>query len=131
MGVAALIAWLLTATGGFVMLGMWVSGGGPRAGAATRLHPGLVVTHLAVAVIGLVLWIAYLAIGGRTLAWIAVALLVPVAVVGFTMFARWLPTRRSGTAPESRFPLPVVLGHGLLAVATVVLALLTALSATG
>jgi hypothetical protein len=71
------------------------------------------------------------------LAWIAFVLLVPVALLGFTMFARWLPTYRTRTATpadppaERHFPVAVVGGHGLFAVATVVLVLLTALEVGG
>jgi hypothetical protein len=42
------------------------------------------------------------------------------------MLARWVPARRTGTV-ESRFPVPVVVGHGLFAATTLVLVLLTAL----
>jgi len=131
MGVAALITWLVTAVGGFVMLGVWISGGGHRPGSTSRLSPGLVFTHFAVAVVGLVLWIAYLVAGTTALAWIAFVLLLPVALVGFTMFARWIGSRRTSTAAESRFPVPVVLGHGLFAATTLVLVLLSALGVAG
>ncbi|WP_103351549.1 hypothetical protein [Amycolatopsis sp. CA-128772] len=66
-------------------------------------------------------------------AWIAFALLVLVALLGFTMLARGLPGYRargasSGeAAPEQHFPVAVVGAHGLFAVATVVLVLLAAL----
>ncbi len=128
MGVAALVTWLVTAVGGFVMLGSWVAKGGHRPGGGSRLAPGLVFGHFALAVVGLVLWIAYLAVHSTTLAWIAFVVLLPVALLGFTMFARWLPgvRQRTGT-PEARFPVPVVVGHGLFAATTLVLVLLTAL----
>jgi hypothetical protein len=74
----------------------------------------------------LVLWIVYLVVHKTALAWVAFVLLLPVALLGFTMLARWIPARRTGTA-ESRFPVGVVVGHGLFAAATLVLALLTAL----
>jgi hypothetical protein len=57
-----------------------------------------------------------------------------VAVLGATMFGLWL--RRGSTrgrhaagrhAAEDHFPPPAVLAHGLVAVTTVVLVLLTAL----
>jgi uncharacterized membrane protein len=131
MGIAALIAWLVTAVAGFVMLGIWISGGGHRPESASRLTPGLVFTHFPVAVAGLVLWIVYLAVGSTALAWIAFVLLLAVAVVGFTMFARWLTSRRSERAAESRFPMAVVLGHGLVAAGTLVLVLLSALGVAG
>ena len=127
MGVAALITWLVTAAGGFELVAIWVNRGGHRAGSSngTRLAPGLVFGHLLLAVIGLVLWIAYLVAGDEPLAWVAFVVLLPVALLGFTMFARWLPARRTAVA-ESRFPVPLVLGHGLLGAATLVLVLLTA-----
>ncbi|WP_405431270.1 hypothetical protein [Micromonospora sp. NBC_00617] len=130
MAIAALVTWLITAVGGFVMLGTWISHGGHRPGSGSRLAPGLVFGHFALAVIGLVLWIAYLAVDNDVLAWVAFGALLPVALLGFTMLARWIPARRSGTA-ESRFPVPVVIGHGLFAVATLVLAALAALGVGG
>ena len=126
MAVAALITWLITAVGGFVMLGLWISRGGHRPDSGTRLAPGLVFSHVGLAVIGLVVWIVYLAVDKTALAWIAFVLLLPVAGLGFTMLARWIPARRTGTA-ESRFPVPVVAGHGLFAATTLVLVLLAAL----
>jgi hypothetical protein len=128
MDIAALITWLLTATGGFVMLGIWINKGGHRAGAGTRLAPGLVFGHFALAAAGLVLWIIYLVANESVLAWIAFVLLLVVALLGFTMFARWLPVRRGDNA-ESRFPLAIVLGHGVLAATTLVLVLLAAIDA--
>lgn len=128
MDIAALITLLVTAGGGFVMLGIWISKGGHRPGSGTRLTPGLVFGHFALAAAALVLWIVYLVAGEASLAWIGFGLLLLVALLGFTMFARWLPARR-GTAAESRFPLAVVLGHGLFAAVTLVLVLLAALDA--
>jgi hypothetical protein len=130
MAIAALITWLITAVGGFVMLGMWISRGGHRPGSGSRLAPGLVFGHFALAAIGLVLWIVYVAIDSDALAWVAFILLLPVAALGFTMLARWIPARRSGTA-ESRFPIAVVAAHGLFAATTLVLALLAALEVGG
>jgi uncharacterized membrane protein len=126
MAVAALITWLITAVGGFIMLGVWLSRGGHQPGSGSRLVPALVFSHFTLAVIGLVVFIVHLVVGGAALAWIAFVLLLPVAVLGFTMFGRWLSSRRSATA-ESRFPVVVVIGHGLFAATTLVLVLLTAL----
>jgi hypothetical protein len=130
MAVAALITWLITAAGGFAMLGLWVSRGGHRPGSGTRLAPGLVFSHFALAVAGLVVWIVYLVADRTALAWVAFVLLLPVALLGFTMLARWIPARHASTA-ESRFPMPVVAAHGLFAAATLVLTLLVALGVGG
>jgi hypothetical protein len=156
MAVAALITWLVTAAGGLVLLGTWMARGGARTAntkvaAATaratggltgpppsKLTPPLVFGHVLLAVAGLVVWIGYVATDNEALAWTAFILLIPVALLGFTMLARWLSAgdhRRShhtGAArPESHFPVAVVAGHGLFAVATVLLVLLTALGVGG
>jgi hypothetical protein len=147
MGIAALVAWVLTALGGFVMLGMWVARGGHRQPNSSKFPPGLIFGHFALAAVGLVLWIVYLVAGG-VFGWVALALLVPVAALGFTMLARWIPTYRASrtavaagakggaqgagaTPPEGAFPTPVVGMHGVLAVTTVVLALLAVLGMGG
>src|SRR4051794_8535883 len=99
MGLAALVAWVLTAGGGFVMLARWISRGGLRqqGSGGTRFPAGLVFGHLGLAAAGLVLWIIYLVIDADALTWVALVLLVLVALLGFTLFSRWLPTGR-GTA---------------------------------
>jgi hypothetical protein len=127
MAVAALITWLVTAVAGFYMLGTWISKGGHKAGSGTRLSPGLIFTHFVLAAVGLVVWIVYVINSNETLAWVGFVLLLPVALLGFTMFARWLPARKTTTA-ESSFPMAVVLGHGLFAATTLVLVLLAALA---
>jgi manganese efflux pump family protein len=140
MGIAALITWVLTAGGGFYMLATWVSQGGTRQPRTSSFPPALIFGHFALAAIGLVVWIIYVITDTEALTWIAFVLLLPVALLGFIMVSRWLPARRTsaqaaGTsavaAPEQHFPVPVVAGHGLLAVVTLVLVLLTALGVGG
>ena len=144
MEIAALITWILTALGGFFLLATWIRNGGHRQPGSSRFPPALIFGHFALAAIGLIVWIIYVASDSDALAWIAFILLVPVAALGFTMFTRWLPTyRQRGTvtgaaqtatasAPAERsFPVAVVGGHGALAVITVVLVLLTALGVGG
>jgi hypothetical protein len=143
MEVAALITWVITALGGFVLLGTWISRGGTRQGAgdaaASRFPPGLIFGHFLLAATGLVLWIVYLVTDSSALAWVCFAILLVVALLGFTMFARWLQVRRTPVAaggqvsagpPEQHFPVPVVILHGLLAATTLVLVLLAALGAS-
>ncbi|MFC5911784.1 hypothetical protein [Streptacidiphilus monticola] len=143
MDIAALVTWVVTALGGFYMLGTWISRGGvkqQRSG-TSRLPVPVVFGHFALAAAGLVVWIIYLAVDRRALAWTAFGLLVPVALLGFVMLLRWLPVYRAqapasvaggAEAPAERhFPVPVVVGHGLFAVVTVVLVLLTALNIGG
>ncbi|RFU36952.1 hypothetical protein DZF91_35420 [Actinomadura logoneensis] len=135
MTVAALIIWLLTAFGGVTMLGLWIARGGVRAPAGTpptRLPAPVVFGHGVLAVAGLVLWIIYMATDTTALAWISFVLLLVIAALGFVMVARWLPTRRilptEPGPPERAIPVPVVVGHGLLAVVTVVLVLIASIT---
>ncbi len=130
---AALIAWVLTAGGGFVLLANWLRAGGMRPSEQSpRIRPPLILGHFALAATGLVLWIVYVAADTDALAWIAFALLLFVALLGFAMFGIWLSRRRkrveiSAAEPaEQGFPVPVVALHGLLAATTLVLVLLAA-----
>lgn len=150
MDMAALIAWLITALGGFYLLGTWIRRGGIRQqqSGTSRMPAPVVFGHFALAAIGLVVWIIYLVVDRSALAWTAFVLLLPVALLGFVMLARWIPVYRSratavaagaGSAPsaeesapaERHFPLAVVLAHGLFAVITLILVLLGALGAGG
>jgi hypothetical protein len=135
---AALISWVLTAGGGFVLLAIWLRNGGMSQRAPGEIRPYLILSHFALAATGLVLWIIYVATDSGALAWIAFALLVAVALLGFTMFAIWYQRRQgmtaAGQAPpvvtpaEQRFPVAIVGVHGLLAVTTVVLVFLAAIT---
>jgi hypothetical protein len=133
---AALILWLLTAGGGFIMLGIWLQRGGMQLARAqgTRIRPPLIFGHFLLAATGLVLWIIYLANDSDTLKWIAFVLLLVVALLGFAMFAIWLQRRRPSatTQPtvdelpaEQHFPVPIVGLHGVAAATTLVLVFLT------
>jgi hypothetical protein len=151
MDIAALVAWVVTASGGFYLLGTWIQRGGIRQqqSGTSRMPAPVVFGHFALAAVGLVVWIIYVVADKSALAWTAFGLLVPVAVLGFVMLARWIPVHRdrtaAGAAPaaaaahgaeaavpaERHFPLPVVLAHGLFAVVTLVLVLLTAVGVGG
>lgn len=130
MNIAALILWVITAGGGFVLLAKWLAGGGAKPDTASRLPAPVVFTHFLVAAIGLVLWIVYVIADIDALAWVSLALLVLVALAGFVMVARRLPSLShdvdANTPPERSFPLTVVAAHGVFAVATLVTVLLTA-----
>jgi hypothetical protein len=146
MDIAALITWVVTALGGFYMLGTWIQHGGIRQQrtGGSRLPAPVVFGHFALAAIGLVVWIIYVVADRTALAWTSFGLLLPVALLGFVMLARWIPVHRDratagataqgpeATVPAERhFPVPVVLAHGLLAVVTLVLVLLSALGVGG
>ncbi len=136
----SLIAWVLTAGGGFVLLSIWLRRGGLRQReGGNRIRPPLILSHFGLAATGLVLWILYLVTDSGALAWIAFALLAVVAILGWTMFAIWYQRRQRepeeagdrgavpGVPAEQHFPVPVVTLHGILAVTTVVLVFLTAI----
>lgn len=140
---AALITWVITAGGGFVLLSIWLMRGGMRQQqeAGNRIRPALILSHFLLAAGGLVVWIVYLFADKDVLAWIAFAILAVVALLGWTMFAIWFRRRQAragavdvagpGVPAEQHFPVAVVALHGVLAVTTVVLVLLTALGVGG
>ncbi|SRR6266705_3321323 len=144
---AALIAWVVTAGGGFVLLAIWLARGGmqQQIAAGNRIRPPLILSHFLLAASGLVVWVVYLATDSDALAWIAFAVLVVVALLGWTMFFIWLRRRRAtvgevtDTGPgvsqvmpaEQHFPVAIVGLHGVLAVTTVLLVFLTAIGVGG
>ena len=134
----ALILWIVTAAGGFVLLSIWVARGGMQQARepGSRIRPPLILSHFALAALGLVFWIVYVATDSDALAWIAFVLLLAVAVLGFTMFAIWWQRRQQqgvaqgadpATPAEQHFPVAIVGLHGILAATTLVLVFLAAI----
>ena len=147
MGFAALITWFVAVLAGLYMLTVWliendVTG---RDAAPSQLPVPVIFAHLSLAMTGFGVWVAYLALDREILAWAAFGLLAPIVLLGLTMFARWIPVYQGPAPPgtqqaagvslaapaEGNFPLAVVTVHGLLAGATLVLVLLTALGVGG
>jgi len=155
LGLAALIAWLITVGLGSWMLARWITRGGFRRARLSKagLPPSLIFTHFGLAVAGLLAWSAYLATGLAAAAWTGCALLLPVAGLGMALVSLWLPERSlatamapaaqavpagagaAGTAPGPVSPDPpparhppalIVAAHGVFAVATILFALLAA-----
>ena len=87
---AALITWVLTAGGGFVLFAIWLKNGGMAQQERGRIRPALILSHFALAATGLVLWIVYVASDSKGIAWVAFVLLLAVAAIGFTMLGIWL-----------------------------------------
>ena len=146
MSLAALLTWLITATGGLYLLAIWLIEYDRefQAVVATRLPVPVISAHALLAMTGLALWAGYLLTGAERLAWAAAVLLAIVAALGVTMGVRWItvyrtPAQATGPGghgraavpPERHFPLPVVIGHGLFAAATITLVLLTAFGEGG
>ena len=146
MAFAALITWFAAVLLGLFMLAVWLIENDvtDRVVAPSRLPVVIIFTHLFLAAAGLAMWVVYLVLQRPIFAWTAIGILGGIAALGATMFLRWIPVYRGparaanpaqlpGEAPampaEGNFPVVVVAAHGLLAVSTLVLALLTALKA--
>jgi hypothetical protein len=104
-------------------------------------------THVGFAVSGLLLWVVYLITDSDALAWVSFAVLIVVGVLGTTAFRIWqrrrlgfvkathddwnwppeAMTEAAGVPAEQHLPASVVLLHGVLAISTIVLVLLTSL----
>jgi hypothetical protein len=145
---AALITWFAAVLLGLFMLTVWLIENDvtDRFVAPTRLPVVIIFAHLSLAAVGLATWVAYLVLDRLALAWTAIGILGGIAALGATMFLRWIPVYRGparSAAPtqppggvraipaEGNFPVVVVAAHGLFAVSTLVLALLTVFSEAG
>ena len=156
MDIIGLITAVIAAGFGLYLLSIWLIEYDRefQSSAATRLPPPLLAGHVMAAVTGLLLWIAFLAWDSHRLAWFSVLGFALAAGLGLTMAYRWVSVYRAKRAsvraaatflaapadrnafaaayaadvgpPERNFPLTVVLAHGLFAVATLTLVLLTA-----
>jgi hypothetical protein len=103
--VAALVAWLVTATAGSYLLAGWLRNGGLRRGRGGSrtggLPPVIILGHFGVAVTGLGLWIAFMASDLTALAWTAAALLLPTAGLGMATLVTALPEPAESASPPS------------------------------
>jgi hypothetical protein len=143
---AALITWFAAVLLGLFMLAVWLIENDvtDRVAAPSRLPVVIIFAHLSLAAAGLAIWVVYLVVERKMFAWTAIGILGGIAALGATMFLRWIPVYRGTGRPtspqppggeltvpaEGNFPVAVVAAHGLLAVATLVLALLAALGTT-
>src|SRR5229473_7927208 len=93
LAIAAVTAWVLTASIGVYMLRTWVARGGLRRQRATGVGvpPGVVFGHASAALVGLAVWISYLSSGWRPLAWIGVALVCAAICLGICTVTLWTP----------------------------------------
>ena len=139
MGAAALFTWMATVLAGLVLLGIWLMeyDRDLQTVAATRLPEPVISAHALLGVGGLLVWGFYLVTDKDSLALATVADLGIVALLGLVMAARWIgvyrayaapgstPTRLIAVPPERHFPRAVIVAHGIFAVATIVLVVLT------
>jgi len=145
MGLAALICWFITALAGLYLVAVWLieNDVSEQGTVASRLPGPVILAHVLLALTGLVVWVIHLLSGSTAWGWAAVGILAGIATLGLTMFTRWIPVHAAFVAAESTrgisadfdfpaeraFPLTVVVGHGVLAVTTVILVLLAMLGA--
>jgi len=143
MGLAALICWFITALAGLYLVAVWLieNDVSEQGTVASRLPGPVILAHVLLALTGLVVWVIHLLSGSTAWGWAAVGILAGIATLGLTMFTRWIPVHAAFVAAESTrgisadfdfpaeraFPLTVVVGHGVLAVTTLILALLATL----
>jgi hypothetical protein len=158
MSLVAVITWFVTICFGLLLLGIWLveyDRDGPS-GSASRLPLPVLSGHALLAVAGVPVWLVYIVTDDAQLAKVSALILVGVTVLGLIMLARWIGAYRARHAsavpvaamtattafgnsssgppavpPERSFPVAVVLFHGIFAVITVALVLLTAFDIVG
>jgi hypothetical protein len=132
MNWVTLVVWLVTAVGGFTLIGIWLQHGGTSSAAARRFPKPLPFLHGLAAVISLVLFLIYIFADMDSLKIVTLIGLLITAVLGIAMFVMWLGGVRTRTAsagagaPEDHFPTPLVAIHGIAAVATLILYIVAA-----
>lgn len=95
-------------------------------------HPLLEFMHPALAIIGLGCWIAFVTTRFTGFAWIAFGIIVAAIAAGLTWFAASARAKRRAAAPDRPDrprPTRLFLMHGSAAAVTLLLAVLTALTA--
>jgi hypothetical protein len=149
MGIVALVTWITAAAAGLYLVSIWLIEYDKdfQRSAATRLRPAVLVSHVTLASGGLFVWAGYLFFKSNNLAWISLLALLLAATLGITMAIRWIGVYREtrelrlqaavdprligAGPPERNFPLPVVIGHGVLAVTTLTVVVLIAFGVGG
>ena len=93
LSIVALISWLLTAGIGAYMLRTWIARGGLQRQRATGVGvpPAVVFGHAGAALVGLAVWVSYLASGWYPLAWLGVVLIATAITLGICMVTLWTP----------------------------------------
>ncbi len=93
MAIAALIAWVLTASIGFYMLRTWVTRGGLRRQRATGVGvpPAVVFGHASAALIGLAIWAGFVKTKWDPLAWLGVVMITGAIGLGVCTVTLWTP----------------------------------------
>jgi hypothetical protein len=93
MAIAAMIAWVVTASIGIYMLRTWVTRGGLRRQRATGagVPPAVVFGHASAALTGLVIWLGFVDTGLDLLAWLGVTVVACAIALGVCTVTLWTP----------------------------------------
>jgi hypothetical protein len=111
MAIAALVAWVLTASIGVYMLRTWVVRGGLRRQRATGVGvpPAVVFGHASAALTGLAIWAAFVRTKWDPLAWLGVAMITGAIALGVCTVTLWTPypvVVPAGSGPSGPGPSP-------------------------
>jgi hypothetical protein len=93
MAIAAMVAWVVTASIGVYMLRTWVTHGGLRRQRATGagVPPAVVFGHASAALTGLLLWLGFVKTRSDLLAWLGVTVMAGAIALGVCTVALWTP----------------------------------------
>jgi hypothetical protein len=93
LAVAAVIAWVTTASIGVYMLRTWIVRGGLRRQRATGVGvpPALVFSHAGVALTGLLVWVGFVKTEWDPLGWLGVGLVTTAIGLGVCTVTLWTP----------------------------------------
>jgi hypothetical protein len=93
MAIAAMIAWVLTASIGAYMLRTWVTRGGLRRQRATGIGvpPAVVFGHASAALTGLLIWLGFIGTRLDLLAWLGVTVVAGAIALGVCTVTLWTP----------------------------------------
>ena len=93
MAIAAMVAWVVTASIGFYMLRTWVTRGGLRRQRATGagVPPVVVFGHASAALTGLLIWLGFVGTGLDLLAWLGVTVVAAAIALGVCTVTLWTP----------------------------------------
>ena len=133
MAQAVLGLWGGTAFGGAYMFSFTFGAARSRAEAepgqlTTKLPPLVLFVHPLFGLAGLVLWIAYLAAGQQSLAWITLVVFIAGAAIGDILIVKTLGSRKEAEhTVEDRIPTFAMAMHGISAVALIGVTLLACL----
>src|SRR4029077_19949531 len=93
MAIAAMIAWVVTASIGVYMLRTWVTRGGLRRQRATGagVPPAVVFGHASAALTGLLIWLGFVKTRSDLLAWLGVTVMAGAIALGGCTVTLWTP----------------------------------------